>query len=52
MRVDCGGLFADWLRAGHETQQDGEGEALADTAKDADSLLHKPRRIENPEYVS
>jgi hypothetical protein len=28
---DCSALFLDWLRAGHETPQDGAGEALADT---------------------
>jgi hypothetical protein len=32
-------LFLDWLRAGHETHQDGDGEALADTAVASKELI-------------
>lgn len=35
---DCGPLFLDWLRSGHQTHQDGPGEALADTAVASMSL--------------
>jgi hypothetical protein len=30
--TDCGSLFANWLRSGRQTRQNGPGEALADTA--------------------